>query len=113
MPSTRRSVAARPGVAEQPAKRPKKNPPARRTRTPQRPHIQDADGQEEDEGEDTGEDDHCEDGQREQEAIVFQQGIFQCPFSVPREGIIYLCEEFGETGRKTKGAVGLFVFSWD
>lgn len=56
-------------------------------------------GEEEGSQEMDGEDDHEND-----------EAKYICPFSRPRQGVKYLCDEFGDKGRKTKAAVHSYFY---
>jgi hypothetical protein len=113
MPSTRHAAAAHP---EPPAKRPRtraarqtdrnsepRRPPDHRTNTED---DQDEEQRKEDDLEEDQDSGHAGESQKSQE-------IFRCPFSVSRQGVQHLCEEFGDNGRKTKAAVRFPYGSFD
>ena len=112
MPSTRRTAAAPDLDPEPPAKRPRTRA-ARQTdrnseprRSPEHQTDTEDNQNEEQRKEDDIEEDqesvHAEESQKSQET-------FRCPFSVARQGVQHLCEEFGDNGRKTKASVSSLV----
>ena len=114
MPNTRHAAAAPNLVPEPPAKRPRTRAPRHADGKSERQHPHkhrtDTDNnQDEEQGREDGiEQDQTPDSARARE-FQKSQGTFRCPFSVPRQGVQYLCEAFGDNGRKTKGSIGSIV----
>ncbi len=115
MPSTCRVPAAPDVDPAPPAKRPRTRPGRQADREseprcpPERPtDPEDNQDEDQDKEDDTEEEDQAQDIAREREPQRRQE-TFRCPFSVPRKGVRYLCEGFGDNGRKTKASVGSLV----